>query len=347
LEPERLATPDFGFILGLVLCLEMAPPLIQSVLTVQFSVLSPVSTHPDSITFDRDDPNRAPIPLAAQLDFKRPPKYVNGKPKSTGIVVVCHGLLDNRHKPLVSYLRSVMPWDVATMDFRGCGESGGETGFSQHGKDADSIAALVEHLEREFGPVKCVIGHSAGGASVNIWAARYPAQSSRVGRLITVNALFYNGVPPLDAFPPDPLNLGRITEFPFEFAVFRRGPQGARNEQVRCLAYKEDLEYRNNYLPMSNHLPKVPLGVSVLAILGDKDSLMDVRRDAPLWRKFWNEENRDLRVEVLEGCEHLYVDPGQQEKLGAVVLGWLGARWTDEESVVMDEDRGEQAEAKL
>lgn len=125
-----------------------------------FTVNVPPPTHPESIEIERDDPNRGPIPLACQLDQRV-------APLSRGIVIACHGMVDNRDKPLVSYLRDYLPFHTVTFDFRGMGESGGQTEFANHGKEADDIKAVVDHVEREFakelGPVVAVMGHSKGG----------------------------------------------------------------------------------------------------------------------------------------------------------------------------------------
>lgn len=120
-------------------------------LTTLFTVHVPAPTHPDSLAIELDDPARPPIPLACQIDRK---------PNSRGIIVACHGMLDNRDKPLVAYLREASPWDIVTFDFRGMGESGGQTEFANHGKEADDIHAVVAHVERTYGRVVCVMGHS-------------------------------------------------------------------------------------------------------------------------------------------------------------------------------------------
>lgn len=315
---------------------------IPSIQTTLFTVLVPAPTHPDSLTHDLDPPHRPPIPLQAQLDLKHPPLSNNGRICSAkGLVIVCHGLLDNRHKPLVSFLRDVLPYDIVTFDFRGTGESGGRTSFANHGQDADDIAAVVSHCERHYGQVKCVMGHSAGGAAVCIWAGRYPHQSSRVGRIVTINSLFYNGVPPKDGIEPaDPLGLDiKKEKLPYHFATFRKGKQGKRDEQVHVYATQRDLDYRNHYLPMSNHLPKIPPNVRVLTLLGDLDPLTVLSRDIPLWKHYYGRK-RDLTIQVLHGCEHLYVVAGQQQKAGRAIVEWLGGRWADDERG----ERGDGAE---
>jgi pimeloyl-ACP methyl ester carboxylesterase len=134
----------------------MSPPKPVNLRTIFFNVPLPAPTHPDSIHIELDDPNRGTIQLAAQLDIR-------SSPPQKGIAIVLHGMLDNRHKPLVSHLRDYLPFNVCTMDFRGMGESGGETTFWSHGREADECKALVDVLERdyaEYGPILVVMGHS-------------------------------------------------------------------------------------------------------------------------------------------------------------------------------------------
>lgn len=325
-------------------------PPMRPVATEQFTVLVPPPTHPDSLRFDRDAPDRLPIPLACQIDWKAKAaqKFKSKSQRSAGIAVVVHGLMDNRHKPLVSFLRDeCLPYDTVTCDFRGCGESGGETSFSDHGKNADDLAAVVGHVEQTYGPVKAVLGHSAGGATVMIWAARYPEQSAKVGRIVTINALFYNGVPPPDEHrPADPLGLSpeQTGPLPKFWNKFRRGPKGQRNIVSEIYLEEAHVVYRNTFLPMDNHAPKIPPNVSVLVIMGEKDNLMVTARDGPLWKKHLSANGkRDLTVTVLPGCEHLYTDPNQQQLCGKTIVQWLSQRWP----VDQDVDRLEEAAAAL
>ncbi|KAI9018885.1 Alpha/Beta hydrolase protein [Hyaloraphidium curvatum] len=302
--------------------------------TVSFTVSVPPPSHPDSLVWG-DDPARDPIDLACRLDRRGGPRQ--------GIVVLCHGLLDNKEKPLVSALRERLPCDVVSFDFRGMGGSGGSTSFANHGLDADDIHHVISHVEDHFGPVLCVVAHSAGGAAGCIWAARYPLQSARVGRLVTVSALYFNGVPPPDGHRnPDPLKLakGSRPEPPYLFATYRRGPPGARNETVDVFVTERALQLRNEVLPMSRHVPRFPHSLSMLALIGGADRLIVAERDVPLWKASF--PGADITVKVLDGCEHNFRETREQDVAVAEVSSWLEARWPAELETV-----GASAEAKL
>ncbi|KAI9020631.1 Alpha/Beta hydrolase protein [Hyaloraphidium curvatum] len=295
-----------------------APPTL-------FTVLVPPRAQVDPLGVDEPDADRPTIPLACQLD--RHPR-----PLSSGIVVLCHGMLDNRTKHPIAHLRETLPWDVVSFDFRGMGESGGDTAFANHGLEGDDVRAVVEHVEREFGRIICVVGHSKGAVAVQIWAARYPEQSSRIGRIVSLNPLYYNGAVP--GSPPRP-----VRTVPYKFASFRRGPAGNRNEVVDFMVTEAGLDYRNQ-LDMGMVASRVPKDVAVLTVIGEVDDLTTYDRDAPLWRAGYGA--RDLTIVLLPGCGHYYKEPFERERCEQVVTEWLAERLR-----IRAGDVGGPAEAKL
>jgi hypothetical protein len=81
---------------------------------------------------------------------------------------------------LKSLASSDLPCNTFRFDFRGNGQSGGETGYGNYEEEAEDLQAVVQYLDTRFreshGPVIGVLGHSKGASVVLIFSRRFGRQ---------------------------------------------------------------------------------------------------------------------------------------------------------------------------
>lgn len=115
-------------------------------------------------------------------------------PGASRAAVLCHGFRDSKAAPLLAEVAAALAAaGVASLriDFRGCGDSGGEWAFGNYAEEAADVAAAVAWLRAGGGggggdgsgdgggddagrrwSVDAVAGHSKGAGSVLVYAAR-------------------------------------------------------------------------------------------------------------------------------------------------------------------------------
>lgn len=113
-------------------------------------------------------------------------------PGASRVAVLCHGFRDSKAAPLLAEVAAALAAaGVASLriDFRGCGDSGGEWAFGNYAEEAADVAAAVAWLRAGGGggggngdgsgddagrrwSVDAVAGHSKGAGSVLVYAAR-------------------------------------------------------------------------------------------------------------------------------------------------------------------------------
>ncbi|GAB0497302.1 hypothetical protein MMPV_008634 [Pyropia vietnamensis] len=165
----------------------------------------PASTGVASAGAALSDPSPTPLPASTTTHTVRFPNDVGDILVGTLTVpacggsraaVLCHGFRDSKAAPLLAEVAAgLAAVGVASLriDFRGCGESGGEWAFGNYAEEAADVAAAVEWLRTGGGgssggsdsdrggngddpgrrwSVDAVAGHSKGAGSVLLYASR-------------------------------------------------------------------------------------------------------------------------------------------------------------------------------
>lgn len=92
---------------------------------------------------------------------------------SDKIVVLCHGLLCAKEKPIIKNLaRALVNEEISAFrfDFSGNGQSEGSFQFGNYCKEAEDLRAVMEHFGDK---VAAIVGHSKGGNIALIYASKY------------------------------------------------------------------------------------------------------------------------------------------------------------------------------
>ncbi|ORZ25518.1 hypothetical protein BCR42DRAFT_9580 [Absidia repens] len=81
------------------------------------------------------------------------------------IILISHGVLGHKDYLFFRLLAEELPFSSFRFDFRGNGESDGKAGYAHMKEDADDIATVAAHFEKEGYEVYGIIGHSRGAVA--------------------------------------------------------------------------------------------------------------------------------------------------------------------------------------
>ncbi|KAJ1979294.1 hypothetical protein H4R33_005755 [Dimargaris cristalligena] len=92
------------------------------------------------------------------------------------ILVICHGLLNTRYSRVVRALAVGLPYHACIFDFRGNGDSSGNTRYGNYLEEAEDLRRVVHFLQHNLGyRVAGFMGHSKGASVMFMYAVQYAA----------------------------------------------------------------------------------------------------------------------------------------------------------------------------
>ncbi|RUP44565.1 hypothetical protein BC936DRAFT_149287 [Jimgerdemannia flammicorona] len=195
--------------------------------------------------------------LTSVVDGARRPK----------IGLICHGYLGHKNYLFQPLLAKSLPFDTFRFDFRGNGDSDGESGLINFEDDFEDITTVVKHFEKEGYEIYALIGHSRGA----IVSLRYAVTHNRsIPHLVNISARFY--MIGLKA------NHDERIEAMLETQGFYDRHARFNGKQISRKVTKEEVELFCNW---DNYFAKdMPLTTSVLTCHGLADTLVPVRDSA-------------------------------------------------------------------
>jgi pimeloyl-ACP methyl ester carboxylesterase len=237
------------------------------------------------------------VELCARLDQ-------HPQPQRPGILVLCHGLLNNADSHVVRSLAAALPLHTCRFDFRGNGQSYGETSYGNYEDEARDLDAVVRHLRQHYahlGPVLGAFGHSKAASVVLIHAAQYDTGSEWfVGCL---SGRFSMREAPKDRFSASQLaDLERTGKF-----VWRQYAVNNNEERRDYVVTKEALD-RRSALDMAAVCRQVATkrdSVRVLLIHGDADEVIPPQ-DLASYCDVFNAGNMAIDAHLAPGLSHFY-----------------------------------------
>jgi len=236
-----------------------------------------------------------------------------------GILILCHGLLNTQDshvcRSLAGQLNSVV--HVCRFDFRGNGNSGGETSYGNYADEMEDVQSVVSYVNKEFrsrfGPVLGVVGHSKAASVVLMHAETYAAgwvELYRSQKWLPVDfrwiAVALSGRFDMKVTPSSRFTMEQMHQLTTQGSFVWR-QYALRGNQVDYIIRQEDLDRRSalDMKPTAAHVGKLlDRGmVKVLVVHGDADQVIPVA-DAHAYIQELGPNNCKLRV--LQGVDHFY-----------------------------------------
>ncbi|ORX45283.1 alpha/beta-hydrolase [Hesseltinella vesiculosa] len=90
------------------------------------------------------------------------------------LVLFCHGVLGHKDYLFFRLLAEKLPLNSFRFDFRGNGESQGQTGYAHMNEDIEDIATVASHFEKLGYEIFAIVGHSRGSTSCLKYATICP-----------------------------------------------------------------------------------------------------------------------------------------------------------------------------
>eukprot|EP00833_Pecoramyces_ruminatium_P004056 jgi/Orpsp1_1/1178088/evm.model.c7180000063982.1 len=263
--------------------------------------------------------------------------------KKNGTIVLCHGLLSGKEHPLIDGIANALNdyFSICQLDFRGNGNSGGETAYGNYYDEADDIREVVVHLKKMGKNVTTLLGHSKAGSVVLLYAVKY----GDVPQIINVSGRFDLSTMPSNRFTPAQ---NKLLKEKGEFIWMLYGkhgkkiqtPEGIITEEIKnnndlldtdgeelrkYIVRQVDIERR--YALDMNVIKKInPETTRILTVHGDADETVPVKNgylhDESLSELKKN--NQPIHtLQILPGVSHGYRSKDEQEKLVKTVLNWI------------------------
>ncbi|KAI3656379.1 hypothetical protein MP638_000795 [Amoeboaphelidium occidentale] len=253
---------------------------------------------------------------------------LTGSEGSKGIIVLCHGLLNNKESKVIrkleEYFQShLSQYSFCRFDFRGNGYSSGETSYGNYQEEAKDIFYITQHLAHNFlkshGPVVAVCGHSKASSDVLIYADTFADRISSKLLIVGISGRFDMTGTPATRFTKEQMAcLERDGKFEWK-------PMKVRgNEEKMYVVTREGLEQRAalNMSAISKSLKaKIDSGsvpVSVELFHGTADEVIPVD-DLKGYENIFGTDH----VHRIEGCSHFYERQKDIDYLGEKITQLL------------------------
>ncbi|KAJ1940714.1 hypothetical protein FBU59_003727 [Linderina macrospora] len=263
-----------------------------------------------------------------------------------GVFIICHGLLDTKHAPLFTGLQEMLPYASVSFDFRGSGHSTGITNYGNYLEEAEDIKHMVEYVNsgkldamaggRQLRVIG-IIGHSKGGSSMFLFAAKYQTLCPEL--LVNLSARYWLAQEIAGRWKQHHLE-ALETEGTFMWRIFG-GPQktGGRKSvddgyeglssvdgvpEREYWVTREHLDTRNN----TDMSVVQRLGLQrcfVLNIMGEKDRVVPER---DVWQydrvmRLAAPDNTRVTTKVVENASHFWSKPFELQAVNEILNSWL------------------------
>ncbi|KXS12970.1 alpha/beta-hydrolase [Gonapodya prolifera JEL478] len=233
-------------------------------------------------------------------------------PLSDDVVVIAHGSLDNKRAPVIRGLVENLPYNVLTFDFRGMGESDGESNLGNYSEEKDDLHAICEHVSKELRmKIIAIIAHSKGTITTMLYATAY---QSRSPLLILCNPPFSHDKPPADP------ELARVFQ-----EVIDTGKPAVRGTyrnkgRVKEMVLTREIILKRKEVDLMKLAKKLSPHVEVQVLTAENDEAVPVE-DSRLYEKAF--ADRNLQMTVLRDCGHYYRTPREQGALALQVRKYI------------------------
>lgn len=127
-----------------------------------------------------------------QLENRASSSPLNRNFDTKPVIIICHGAMSWRNQMLLlnlsSELLTCLDAHILRFDFTGNGHSKGEWSMGNFNREYEDLLTVVDFVTNSLGcPVRCVIGHSKGSASVLKFASHVAKQELEEAKDITCN----------------------------------------------------------------------------------------------------------------------------------------------------------------
>ncbi|KAL1918467.1 uncharacterized protein VTP21DRAFT_3127 [Calcarisporiella thermophila] len=221
------------------------------------------------------------------------------------LIVICHGILNTRRSKIIRGLCGGLPYNVFAFDFEGNGDSGGVAKYGNYDEEVENLHDVVGFLRSHQWNVRCLMGHSRGGAVV----LRHASKHNDVPLIVNIAGRYDHSQAPSFRFSDEQRkSLAEQGSF-----VWCPMPINGRDYVVT----REDMEKRCS-LDMSI-VARIDGGrTRVLIIHGECDKTIPVK-DAYKFQEMI--ENSELQV--VPGADHMFRTEEEARQLLDALNGWL------------------------
>ncbi|CEP02976.1 unnamed protein product (mitochondrion) [Plasmodiophora brassicae] len=237
------------------------------------------------------------------------------------VVVVCHGLLahsDWRWIPtLTAQVCARLRCRAFRFDFTGCGRSAGTWQLCAYARQTDDLRAAVQYLRQQGLRVACIMGHSMGGNTALLYAARFgdvPVIVNISGRCDMQRGLF------------EKFSEAQLHDLHHTGSFYWRVKTRTYNVTQRSI----DERLRLN---MAEEAAKIPDTVRVLTVHGTDDDVVHISDAHALSRCI---ANHDLIT--IEGADHVFSRGSDVAMMDAIVEWLKRRRWQSDEEETQQVD---------
>jgi len=264
--------------------------------------------------------------------------------KKNGTIILCHGLLSGKEHPLIGGIANQLQqyFSVCQLDFRGNGNSGGDTAYGNYYDEADDIRDVVVHLRTLGKNVTTILGHSKAGSVVLLYAVKY----GDVPQIINVSGRFDLSTMPSNRFTPAQNKLLKENGQFIWMLYGKHGkkiqtPEGIVTEEIKknddlldtdgeplreYVVRQVDIE-RRFALDMNVIKQISPEHTRILTVHGNADEIVPVENGYLHDKALAEVKNKDGQgihtLQILQGVSHSYRSPEEQEQLISTILKWI------------------------
>lgn len=264
-------------------------------------------------------------------------------------IILCHGLLSGKEHPLLLGIkkRLINKYSICQFDFRGNGNSGGETAYGNYYDEADDLREVVLYLRNEMKKnVIAIMGHSKAGSVVLLYGKKY----NDVPQIVNISGRFNLTEMPANRFTPQQKELlekngnfiwmlygknGKKTQTPEgiiteemkankETQLLDSDGQELRKYIVRSVDIERRYKIDMNVIKDIN-----PKTTRILTVHGDNDETVPVENgylhDKAL-AEVVDTSNNNKKIHtlvILPGVSHGYRQDWEQDKLVKAILAWI------------------------
>ncbi|RIA98653.1 Alpha/Beta hydrolase protein [Glomus cerebriforme] len=234
--------------------------------------------------------------------------YLKPNVPDEGIVIMCHGLLNNRFSKTLLGIIEGISYHALSVDFQGNGLSGGTTSYGNNEEEVENIRCIVSYVRKKLNrKVLCICGHSKGAADVLLYASKY----NDVPLIVSLSARYdHTQIPP-----------NRFTPEQFEELQRKGSFVWVKYDNREYVIRQEDIKQITS-LDMSVVKNIDKQKIRVLTVHGSKDKVIPVE-DAYIFDKLLGPEPYHKLV-IVQDAGHLYYDNMNHQKIMVEAINsWL------------------------